>query len=71
MTQYWSYLTNKQNQLLTFESHCNLEKMKSDYDELTKCKFFNQFQGFTTIFVSDRNPTDKPIEGKLFELSIM
>ena len=69
MSRYWSYLTNKQNQILAFETQTDLEKMKSDYDSLIKFNFFSQFEGYTKIFVSDKNPAENPIDNKLFELN--
>jgi hypothetical protein len=72
MTQYWSYLTNKQeNNFLTFESHTDIEKMKSDYAELVEFNFFNSFEGYSKIFISNKNPVDNPIETKLFELNFL
>ncbi len=70
MTTYWSYLTNNANELLTFESHNNLKKMSSDYNELIAFKFFTQFQGFTKIFVSNKSPSENPETSKLFELDL-
>lgn len=69
MTQYWSYLTNKKNELLTFESHSNFDKMKSDINELNKFEFFDQFKGFTKIFISSKNPIDNPLSENLYELN--
>jgi hypothetical protein len=68
MTQYWSYLTNHQNELLTLESHFNLEKMICDIDELNKFKFFDQFEGFNKIFISSKNPVNNPLNEKLYEI---
>jgi hypothetical protein len=70
MTQYWSYLTNKKNELLTFESHFNLEKMKSDLIDLNKFEFFDQFKGFDKVFISSKNPIDNPLSEKLYEINI-
>lgn len=70
MTQYWSYLTNKKNELLTFESHSNIEKMKSDLNELNEFKFFDQFEGFNKIFISSKNPISNPLNEKLYEINI-
>ncbi len=65
---YWSYLTNDANQILTFESHDDLNKMSSDYNELVAFGFFKQFEGFTKIIVSNKNPIENPLANKLFEL---
>ncbi len=70
MTMYWSYLTNETNKLLTFESHADLNKMSSDYNELIAFGFFKQFQGYTQIFVSNKSPLENPETSKLFELNL-
>ena len=65
---FWSYLTNNQeNKFLTFETCEYFDKMKLDYEELDNFDFFNQFEGFTKIFISTKNPTEQP--DKLFELT--
>ena len=72
MPRYWSYLTNnQQNEFLTFESHEDLDKMKLDYEQLITFEFFTQFEGFTKIFISNKSPTDNPIDDKLFELNFL
>ncbi len=68
---YWSYLTNDKNETLTFESHENLQKMISDYKELTKTDFFSQFVGFNKIIVSNKNAIENPLANKVFELELL
>jgi hypothetical protein len=70
MSLYWSYLTNGKNEILTFESHDNYEKMVQDCAELANWNYFEQFVGFNRIFVSSKNPTENPIGNKLFELNL-
>ena len=68
--RHWSYLTNNQeNIFLTFETCEYFDKMKMNYKELDAFEFFHQFEGFTKIFISTKNPTDHPIDDKLFELT--
>jgi hypothetical protein len=69
MTKYWSYLTNKNNEILALETSDNIDKMKSDYVELIKSNFFDQFSGFTKIFISSKNPVNKPSEFIQFEIA--
>lgn len=69
MSMYWSYLTNTKNDILTFETHKNFEKLVQDYKELVKCDFFSQFEIYDKIFISDKSPSDNPIEHKLFEIN--
>lgn len=71
MSTYWSYLTNNKNETLTFESHGNLQKMISDYQELVKTDFFTQFAGFDKIVVSNKNSLENPLDNKLFELKLL
>ena len=67
---YWSYLTNNQEDIfLTFETHEYFDRMKFDYEQLNTFDFFNQFEGFTKIFVSSKNPTNNPCSDKLFEVN--
>ncbi len=70
MTMYWSYLIDENNNILTFESHDDLNKMSSDYNELIAFGFFKQFQGYTRIFVSNKSPLENPKTSKLFELNL-
>ena len=65
---YWSYLINDNNEVLTFETNKDINKMVSDYNELIGLKFFSQFVGYTKIFISNKNPQENPITNKLFEL---
>jgi hypothetical protein len=71
MSTYWSYLTNNKNEILTFESHENLQKMILDYKELVKTDFFTQFAGFNKIVVSNKNSLENPLANKLFELELL
>ncbi len=68
---YWSYLTNDKNETLTFESHGNLQKMISDYNELAKSNFFKQFYGFDKIVISNKNAIENPLANKVFELKLL
>lgn len=61
---YWSYLTNTNNHtenLLTFESNDNLEKMSTGYCELVIADFFSSFShDYNAIFISEFDPTKNP-----------
>lgn len=69
MTKYWSYLTNQKKEILALETSDNIDKMKNDYVELIKSNFFEQFNGFTKIFISSKNPVNKPSEFIEFEIT--
>lgn len=64
---YWSYLTNINddsfisNELLTFESNENFDKMLHGYCELIFIDFFSSFsREYNAIFISEYEPNDDP-----------
>lgn len=69
---YWSYLTNtykNNNDLLTFESNNDLDKLSKGYCELVISNFFSSFShDYNAIFISEFDPTENPYdrENKFF-----
>ena len=61
---YWSYLTNTDsnvNNLLTFESNDDLEKLSKGYCELVITDFFSSFShDYNAIIISELDPTKIP-----------
>ena len=62
---YWSYLTNTNNHygnnLLTFESNDNLNKLSIGYCELVIDNFFSSFSNdYDSIFISEYDPNQNP-----------
>lgn len=70
MPMYWSYLTNNENETLTFESHWDYDRMVRGYQRLAQTDFFTQFVVYDRIFISDKNPVESPQNNKLFEIRI-
>lgn len=68
---YWSYLINtytNNNDLLTFESNDDLDKLSKGYCELVISDFFSSFShDYNAIFISKFDPTENPSnKGKKF-----
>lgn len=58
---------NMTNEILTFEFNEDLNKLTNDYCDLVISNFFSSFtHDYDTIFISDLNPTQEPLNNKLF-----
>lgn len=61
---FWSYLTNFDNNinnLLTFESNNDFDKLSKGYCELVIDDYFSSFShDYNAIFISEYDPTQNP-----------